>query len=65
MTSTVPSVRVRRYWTPRRRGDKIEVKLTLQLLGDDLHVQQAQETAAEAKAQGGTGFRLKNSAMHR
>ena len=43
----------------RRRGDKIEVKLTLQPLGDDFHVQQAQETAAEAKAQGSTGFRLK------
>ena len=38
---------------------KIEVKLTLQPLGDDLHVQQAQEAAAEAKAQGSTGFRLK------
>ena len=46
-------------WTPGVGGDKVEVELTLQPLRDDLHVQQAQETAAEAKAQGDGGFRLK------
>ena len=35
----------------RRGGDQILVKLALEALLHDLHVQQAQEAAAEAKAQ--------------
>ena len=41
------------------RGDDIQVELPLETLGDDLHVEQAQEAAAEAKAQRGTGLKLK------
>ena len=41
-------------------GDQFQVKLALQPLGDDLHMQQPQEAAAEAKAQRGAGFRLKS-----
>ena len=39
-------------------GDEIEIEFPLQPLLDDLHVQKAKEAAAEAKAQGGGGFRL-------
>ena len=42
-----------------RGGDEVEVELALQTLGDDLHVEQTEEAAAEAKAQRGTGFQLK------
>ena len=35
----------------RARGNEVQVKLALQALLDDLHVQQAQEAHAEAKAQ--------------
>lgn len=41
------------------RGDDIQVELPLETLGDDLHVEQAQEAAAEAKAQRGTGLKFK------
>ncbi len=37
-----------------RGGDEVEVELALQALLDDLHVQQAEEAAAEAEAQRGT-----------
>ena len=40
-------------------GDEVEVELALQTLGDDLHVEQTKEAAAEAEAQRGTGFQLK------
>ena len=40
-------------------GDDVQIKLPLQTLGDDLHVQQTQEAAAEAKAQRGAGLQLK------
>ena len=40
------------------RGDDIQVELPLETLGDDLHVEQAQEAAAEAKAQRGTGLKF-------
>ena len=40
-------------------GDDVEVKLPLQTLGDDLHVEQAEETAAETEAQSRTGLQLK------
>ena len=43
-------------------GDQVEVKLALKTLGDDLHVEQAQKTAAETKAQRRTGLRLKGQA---
>ena len=41
-----------------RGGDQIEVELALQPLLNDLHVQKAQEAAAEAVAQGHGGLRL-------
>ena len=34
----------------RRRGDEVQVELALQALLDDLHVEEAQEAAAEAEA---------------
>ncbi len=40
-------------------GDDVQVKLTLDALGDDLHVQQPQKAAAEAKAQRRTRLQLK------
>ena len=40
-------------------GDDVQIELPLQTLGDDLHVQQTQETAAEAEAQRGAGLQLK------
>ena len=40
-------------------GDDVQVELPLETLGDDLHVEQAQEAAAEAKAQCGTGLKFK------
>ena len=43
----------------RERGDKVEVKFALQPLLNDLHVQHAEEAAAEAEAQRDRGFRLK------
>ena len=44
----------------RRRGhNQVNVKLPLQTLLDDIHVKQAQESAAETKAQGLGGFRFK------
>ena len=36
----------------RRGGDEVEVELALEPLLDDLHVEQAQEAAAEAEAEG-------------
>ena len=40
------------------RGDQVEVVLALQALLDDLHVEHAEEAAAEAEAQGLGGLRL-------
>ena len=40
------------------RRDEIEVVLALEALLDDLAVQEAQEAAAEAEAQGRAGLRL-------
>ena len=42
-----------------RGGDDIQIKFPFQPLGDDLHVQQAKEAAAEAEAQRGAGLQLK------
>ena len=42
----------------RRGGDQVESEFAFQALGDDLHVQQAQEAAAEAEAQRHRGLRL-------
>ena len=42
----------------RCRDDQVQVVFPLQPFLHDLHVQQAQEAAAEAKAHGTTGFRL-------
>ena len=44
------------------RRDKVEVKLTLQTLLNDLHVQHAEEAAAEAEAKRHGRFRLKRQA---
>ena len=41
-----------------RGGDQVEVELALQPLLDDLHVQQAEEAAAEAEAERDRTFRL-------
>ncbi len=42
----------------RERGDEVEVKFALQPLLNDLHVQHAEEAAAEAEAQRDGRFRL-------
>ena len=42
----------------RRGGDQVEVELALEPLADDLHVQQAEEAAAEAEAERAGGLRL-------
>src|SRR3546814_3811799 len=41
-----------------RRGDEIETELALQALLHDLQMQEPEEAAAEAEAEGGAGFRL-------
>ncbi len=41
-----------------RGGDEVEVELALEALLNDLHVQQAEEAAAEAEAEGDGAFRL-------
>ena len=41
-------------------GDEVKVELPFQPLGDDLHVQEPQEPAAEAEAQGGAGLGFKS-----
>ena len=46
----------------RRRGDEVEVELALEALLDDLHVEQAQEAAAEPEAQGHRALRLEGEA---
>ena len=40
----------------RDRGDEVEVELALEPLAHDLHVQQAEEAAAEAEAERGGGL---------
>src|SRR5436190_986081 len=42
----------------RGRGQQLEVVLALEPLADDVHVQQAEEAAAEAEAEGLTRLRL-------
>ena len=42
----------------RRGGDEVEVVLALEALLDDLHVQEAEEAAAEPEAQRGRGLGL-------
>ncbi|MNQ87058.1 hypothetical protein D3C85_1022680 [compost metagenome] len=44
------------------RRDQVQVELAAQALLDDLQVQQAEEAAAEAEAQGGAGFHLEGEA---
>ena len=44
------------------RGDQLQVELALEALLHDLHVQQAEEAAAEAEAEGGRRLRLKGEA---
>ena len=57
-TSPRPCVSVTTVLDRRRRGDEVEVELALEPLLDDLHVQQAQEAAAEAEAERDRRFRL-------
>ena len=49
----------------RHRRDQIEVELALQPLLHDLHVQQAEEAAAEAEAERGGRLRLVVAATRR
>ena len=42
----------------RRRGDEVEVELALEALLDDLHVEQAEEPAAEPEAERDRALRL-------
>ena len=42
----------------RRGGNQIEAELALQTVAGNFHVQQAQEAAAETKAEGDGGFGL-------
>ena len=42
----------------RRRGDEVEVELALETLLDDLHVEQAEEPAAEPEPEGDRALRL-------
>src|SRR5699024_9607600 len=42
----------------RGGGDEVEVELALQAVAGDLHVEQAEEAAAETEAQGDGGLRL-------
>ena len=42
----------------RRRGDEVEVELALEALLDDLHVEQAEEAAAEPEAERDRALRL-------
>ena len=55
---TTPSVVVTRYSTPGAVVTRSIVELALEPLLDDLHVQQAEEPAAEAEAERGRRFRL-------
>ena len=50
-TSEPPSTQVRDVLDVRRGRDEREVVLALEPLADDLHVQQAEEAAAEAEAE--------------
>ena len=53
------AVRLRHPVAHRGRGDQqLEVELALQPLLDDLHVEEAEEAAAEAEAEGGRGLGL-------
>ena len=58
MCCTSPSVVVTPVDDRGRGGDEVEVVLALQPLLDDLHVQQAEEAAAEAEAERLRGLRL-------
>ena len=48
-----------------RGDDEIEIVLALQALLNDLHVQQAEEAAAEAEAECGGAFGLEEEGLHR
>ena len=49
----------------RRGRDEVEVVLALEPLLDDLHVEQAEEAAAEAEAERGRGLRLEGERARR
>ena len=57
-TAPRPLVRMTRYSTDGARRDQVEVELALEPLLDDLHVEQAQEAAAEAEAERDRALRL-------
>ena len=57
-TSTWPLNEVGFVLHVRRRRDERQVVLTLEPLADDLHVQQAEEAAAEAEPERARGLRL-------
>ena len=50
ISTTSPVDRVHLVRDRRRGGDEAEVELALEPLADDLHVQQAEEPAAEPEA---------------
>ena len=56
---TVPSVHDDFVGDGRGGLDDLDVVLALEAFLDDLHVQQAEEAAAEAEAQGVGGFRAR------
>ena len=47
-----------------RGGDDIQIELAFQPLGDDLHVQQAKEAAAETEAQRRTRLQLNGCLLY-
>ena len=63
----IPRPRVSTTWysTDGARRDEVEVELALEALLDDLHVEQAQEAAAEAEAERDRALRLVGEATRR
>ena len=56
--TSLPSVSVTSYSTFGRRGEQLQVVLALEPLAHDVHVQQAEEAAAEAEAERLAGLGL-------
>ena len=49
----------------RRRGDEVDIEFALEPLLDDLHVEQAEEAAAESEAERRRGLRLEDERRSR
>ena len=65
ISSIVPSVMVDVVLDVRHRRDEVEIELALEPLLHDLHVQQAEEAAAEAEAERGRRLGLVVAARRR